>query len=1575
MATITGSNGNDTITGTGGNDNLIGGAGDDTLIGGGGNDLLNGGSGTDTAVFSGSILNYTFVQDGNGQSWYVTDHVGTDGTDHLISIQKLKFADATIDLTQNNAPIAFDDSASTDEDVGTYVSATSVLANDFDWEHQAMTATAGTFNGVYGTLVMHANGTYTYTPYASTQSLAQGQNVQDVFTYTVSDGSLSDTGTLTINVAGRNDAPVAHADTASGSENQVLTVNVLGNDTDVDNGAVLTLTAASGPAGKGTVSIVGNQVQFDPGTAFDHLAAGATENVVVSYSIKDEYGATSSSTLTITVTGTNDAPVAHADTASTTENAAISVAVLANDSDVDDGAVLSLVSASGPAGKGTVGTSGNNVTFDPGTSFDHLAAGATETVVINYTMQDEHGATSSSTLTVTVTGTNDAPVANADTASTTENAAISVAVLANDTDADDGAVLSLVSASGPAGKGTVGTSGNNVTFDPGTAFDHLAAGATETVVVNYTVQDEHGATSSSTLTITVTGTNDGPVANADTASTTENQAISVAALANDSDVDDGAVLSLVSASGPAGKGTVGTSGNNVTFDPGTSFDHLAAGATETVVINYTMQDEHGATSSSTLTVTVTGTNDAPVANADVATTSENAPVTINVLANDTDVDDGATLSLVSASVAPGQGSVSLVGGQVQFNPGGDFDHLAVGESQVVTINYTIQDEHGASSSSTVALTVTGTNDAPTIVAGGTTATGSVTELPDGAPGENTTVHHASGTIAFADVDTSDTHSATAVPQGAGYYGTFTLDPVNQAGDTVGWHFDVGDNAIDGLAAGQTVTQTYTITVDDGHGGTATQDVTVTIHGADDVVAGPPWYIDNTSAPTANTFSSIAAFNAAQGTVGGPAAGDTVYLLHGTGTYAEADGINLLDGQVLIGVGHPTIVATAGDGVNVAHNNAISGFDIGSTSGAGIADSNGSVGTLTVTDVGKSGAGQIVDIDQGGTIHITLNSAASTSSSGGAIDLNALNGDFTVTGATTITGATAGGVDVTSGTNLAVSFQGGLDATTSSSIGVNFFNNAGASTLTINGLHLVTTIGTGLNVGSGGTVTVTGSGNTIDTTSGSAVNISFATIGAGGVTLGSVSSIGGAADGIILNSAGSGGFHVTGTGSVAASGGTIANHTGTDGTAPNSGVGVYINATSNVDLANMSIVGNSNGGILGTNVSGFNLTDSTLTNNGTSGSEGAVYFTGLTGTSSLLGNVIAGSSGDNLHVSDSAGSLNLMIGDSANDQAIIGTTSNANSGDGVHIDTSGSANLTLTIDGVDFQGARGDLLEVRATGSSVQDLTLTDNNFHNTQASLPGAGGVLLGGGGAGSNVSVTYDVENNSFTGARGDAFNASYSLPAGSVTGYIGGNTVGVNNGVAGTQGSSGGGDGIVVGLEKLAGSGDPTYNVNIVNNQVYDIDGGLGGIVLRSSGGTAAHHATMDATLTGNTVAELGPDTLAAVYTLVGGSATSGDFSQLGLDLHGNTFDASGALVDAIFLDQVSSDAHYHFPGYPGSADGEYSAGAGSASTDLAAFLTDGAHNNVLINGAFASFSGVDASVVTGVTGDPLSQPPYFP
>ncbi|MBD9492300.1 VCBS domain-containing protein, partial [Ensifer sp. ENS11] len=78
------------------------------------------------------------------------------------------------------------------------------------------------------------------------------------------------------------------------------------------------------------------------------------------------------------------------------------------------------------------------------------------------------------------------------------------------------------------------------------------------------------------------------------------------------------------------------------------------------------------------------------------------------------------------------------------------------------------------------------------------------------------------------------HSATFTAQGGGYLGSFSLGALNQASDSVGWTFQVADSVLDSLQAGQTLTQKYDVTVDDGHGGTAVQTVTIVITGTNDV---------------------------------------------------------------------------------------------------------------------------------------------------------------------------------------------------------------------------------------------------------------------------------------------------------------------------------------------------------------------------------------------------------------------------------------------------------------------------------------------------------------------------------------------------------------------------------------------------------------------------------------------------------------------------------------------------------------------------------------------------------------------
>jgi Ca2+-binding RTX toxin-like protein len=188
-----------------------------------------------------------------------------------------------------------------------------------------------------------------------------------------------------------NHAPHARPDAAKADENQAVLVDVLANDFDVDDGAVLTVTGAFAPEARGNATIYKNQVEFDPGSDFESLAEGERVEVPVVYEIADEHGATDRSTLTVFVTGANDGPVANPDSGRTGAREAILIDVLANDVDVDNGAVLTIVSASGP---GKISIVDNKLLFDPGSE--------TGVAVLEYTIEDEFGARSTAIVEIIV---------------------------------------------------------------------------------------------------------------------------------------------------------------------------------------------------------------------------------------------------------------------------------------------------------------------------------------------------------------------------------------------------------------------------------------------------------------------------------------------------------------------------------------------------------------------------------------------------------------------------------------------------------------------------------------------------------------------------------------------------------------------------------------------------------------------------------------------------------------------------------------------------------------------------------------------------------------------------------------------------------------------------------------------------------------------------------------------------------------------------------------------------------------------------------------------------------------------
>ncbi|MCP5381759.1 MAG: cadherin-like domain-containing protein [Kordiimonadaceae bacterium] len=99
-----------------------------------------------------------------------------------------------------------------------------------------------------------------------------------------------------------NSAPVAVSDTAATDENSPVTFDVLANDTDKNSDA-LAITGANITNGSGTVSIVNNELVYDPDGTYAHLNAGQSADVLIDYEISDGNGGVDTATLTVTVNG------------------------------------------------------------------------------------------------------------------------------------------------------------------------------------------------------------------------------------------------------------------------------------------------------------------------------------------------------------------------------------------------------------------------------------------------------------------------------------------------------------------------------------------------------------------------------------------------------------------------------------------------------------------------------------------------------------------------------------------------------------------------------------------------------------------------------------------------------------------------------------------------------------------------------------------------------------------------------------------------------------------------------------------------------------------------------------------------------------------------------------------------------------------------------------------------------------------------------------------------------------------------------------------------------------------------
>ncbi|WP_166419768.1 Ig-like domain-containing protein [Pseudoalteromonas sp. Z1A8] len=601
----------------------------------------------------------TLSSDGSFTYQPNSDSLDVDSFTYSVSNEQGLEATAQVVLskTGSNSPAkANDDQYTFAEDSPSIIF--NVLENDTDANGDIITLTNVT--NTVGTARI-VNNSIKYTPEPNYFG-------EVTLSYTISDGiaddsPLSSNATVILTITPINDTPIALSDSASMVEDaSPILVDVLANDTDVD-GDNLTITSVATELGM--ASIVGNKIEYTPTPNSNGVA-------IVSYTLSDGNGASASANLQITISPTNDAPVANSDSitiAEDTQGALINV--LSNDTDLD-GDSLNISSVMSDIG--SVSIFNNLVQYTP-------SANENGTATITYTLTDGI-ASATGTLTVTITPINDAPIANPDAATVLEDATTTnINVLSNDTDVDNDS-LSISSAS--TSTGSVSVAGSNLAYTPDANFNGQAT-------VNYTLTDGTDLTSG-VLTITVTPVNDAPIANPDTATILEDAtATNINVLSNDTDVEND-TLSISAAN--ATTGTVSVSGNNIVYTPEANFNGQA-------IVNYTLSDSV-VTAAGVLTITVTPVNDAPIASPDTATILEDATATnIDVLSNDTDVEnDTLSISAVNAS----SGSISSLGNDVIYTPDENFSGQAI-------VNYTLSD--GVESAAGVlTITVTPVNDAP-----------------------------------------------------------------------------------------------------------------------------------------------------------------------------------------------------------------------------------------------------------------------------------------------------------------------------------------------------------------------------------------------------------------------------------------------------------------------------------------------------------------------------------------------------------------------------------------------------------------------------------------------------------------------------------------------------------------------------------------------------------------------------------------------------------------------------------------------------------------------------------------------
>ena len=689
----------------------------------------------------------------------------------------------------------------------------------------------------YGVMAMAPDGTYTYTidnADPDTNGLALGETRTETFTVYVSDGRGGlTTQEITVTLTGTNDRPeLSIANAAQGIHEDTASVGgtFAVQDPDSDSGQNQTFHIEGGsntPAADGTSPSDGShsatgstdatfttdygKLTLDPATGqwtyalnnasdkVQQLNAGETKVETFEVTVTDEHGATSTQTITVTITGTNDIPVI--DTDQSNFHLDFKEQGVYQPSENGDGNTPTTPGGTGEGQHQTGTLSGRIFASD---ADKENGAGSTEHDVNKLNFHVEHAGSSLTDggASTTVTGTGTPGTGDIVYAYTSAYGTLTFRA--------DGSYEYTLNNKNP---GEAGADGN--------AVNNLALGQTVTETFTVYVTDaQTGRSVPQTITVTINGTNDVPTLD----------------LSNDNLNDllggDGN-LHVVE------DGVGRDDANTPTTDPGKENTSFTGHTTDTGTASGNDVDAGHILYFGAAAGEDTKTFDPSVFNTADSTATGGAASSV--------VAGGQYGNLTINSNGSYTYAMKGEGENVSFELDGktytSLDQLAEGDTIYETFTIYVRDEHNAWTAKTVTVAIHGTNDIPTLditgsdwnitQGGDLSIDGTFTVTDNDRDAGTDQAFHIAGGKDTSGTGTDGAHGTdgdTNATFTTGY-GTLTLDPA-----TGQWTYEANPDAIKGLGKDETKIETFEVTVTDEHGATSTKEITVTLHGTNDT----PW---------------------------------------------------------------------------------------------------------------------------------------------------------------------------------------------------------------------------------------------------------------------------------------------------------------------------------------------------------------------------------------------------------------------------------------------------------------------------------------------------------------------------------------------------------------------------------------------------------------------------------------------------------------------------------------------------------------------------------------------------------------